>query len=101
MPEFEYAGHLVEYLFEFGPVKADGPLEPVDILAIQQVLAVKFKPWESRLLIRLSRAYKAEMYGATKRNAPPPWPEAMPQWRAAQRAAQQLNMERNLDAFLK
>lgn len=97
MPEFEYAGHLVEYLFEFGPVKADGPLEAENILAIQKVLGVKFKPWESRLLIRLSRGYKAEMHAATKRNAPPPCMEAMPQWRAAQR----ITMERNLDAFLK
>jgi hypothetical protein len=96
MPPIDWAGHLVDYLFEFGPVKTDSALEAADVLAIQQVLGVKFKPWEARLLLRLSREYRGEMHVASKPQAKPPWPGAESQWRYVQR----LRSERNLDRFL-
>jgi hypothetical protein len=87
----------VDYLFEFGPVRAEGPLEAEHIRPIEHVLEVKFKPWEKRLLLRLSREYKGEMHAATRRDAPPPWEGAAAQWKAVQMH----QMERNLDTFLK
>lgn len=78
-------------------MKAESPLEPADILAIQQLLGVEFQPWESRLLLRLSREYKGEMHAATKRDAPPPWEGAAKQWKYAQH----VRTERALDQFTK
>ena len=95
MPPLDWGGYLVDYLFEFGPVKAESPLEPVDIPAIEHVLGVEFQPWEKRLLLQLSREYKGEMHAATKRSAPVPWPPAAAQWRRAC-----LSAERRLDSFL-
>lgn len=96
MPDIEWGGHLVDILFEFGPVKAEGPLEVADILGIQKVLGVKFAPWESRLLIRMSREYKGEMHAATKRDAKPPFEEAAQAWRRLQNR----RSASNLDKFL-
>ena len=96
-PPVEYAAYLLDYLFEFGPVKAEAPLEPVDVLAVQELLGVEFQPWDSRLLLRLSREYKGEMHAATDRNAQPPWAGAAKQWKYVQH----LRTERALDGFLK
>lgn len=97
MPDLDWGAYLLDYLFEFGPVKADDALDPPFILAMQEVLGVKFKPWESRLLIRLSREYKAEMHAATRRDAPPPYEPAAKQWRYVQ----DKDSIRNLNSFLK
>lgn len=97
VPPIEWGQHLVDLLWEFGPVKKEWPLEDVNILAIQQVLGVQFQPWESRLLLRLSREYYGEMNAATKRDAPPPWPDAAPQWQQVRNAVS----ARNLAAFLR
>lgn len=96
-PPIQWAAHLVDILFEFGPVRADGPLEAEHIPGIEHALGVEFQPWEKRLLLRLSRVYKGERHTATKRDAPPPWDGAARQWKAAQMH----QMERNLDKFLK
>lgn len=97
MPDLDWGAYLLDYLFEFGPVKADDALDPPFILAMQQVLGVKFKPWEARLLIRLSREYKAEMQAAARRDAPPPYEPAAKQWRYVQ----DKDSIRNLNSFLK
>ena len=97
MPPLVHAAYLVDYLFEFGPVKAEAPLEPPDVPAIEHVLGVEFQPWESRLLLRLSREYKGEMHAATLRNAQPPWAGAAKQWKYVQH----VRSERALDGFLK
>ena len=92
-PPIPWAGHIVNYLFEFGPVKADAPLEPVDIQGIEHVLEVKLKPWEKRLLLELSRAYKGEMHTATSRDAPAPWQGGAWQWRRVQQKRSNDNLE--------
>lgn len=97
VPDIDWAGHLVDYLFEFGPTKAENPLDAENILAIQKVLGVKFDSWESRLLIRLSREYLGEVHGATKPDAKPPYEPAARQWRRVGQAG----AEARLDAFLK
>lgn len=77
MPPLEWAGHLVEYLFEFGPTMAagmgSGPLTPSEIEAAQRLLGIQFQPWEARLLLRLSREYLAESHRATEQSCAPPW----------------------------
>lgn len=97
MPPLEFGQYLVDYLFEFGPVKKDGPIEGPDLVAWQQLLGIEWQPWQSRLLVRLSRAYLAETYAATKRDAKPPWPGAARQWKIVQ----QKMAERRVDAFLR
>lgn len=97
MPRIDWAEYLVGFLFEFGPVGKDGPFEAGMIGDIEQVLKTRFKPWEGRLLLRLSREYQGEMHAAAKADRACPWPEVAWQWRRA-RAAQ---AERNLDAFCK
>lgn len=97
MPDIEWGAHLVEVLFEFGPVRAEGPLEVEHIKPIEKALCAKFQPWEKRLLLRLSRAYLGEVHKAKDPGAKPPWPTAEKQWRRVQSA----KAARNLDAFLK
>lgn len=97
IPLVERGEHLIGYLFEFGPVGATGPLTPGDVLDIGRVLGFDFDPWESRLLVRLSRAYQGQQYEATKPDAKCPIPDLAWQWRRAQ----MIHSERNLDAFCK
>lgn len=97
MPPIEGGQYLIDYLFEFGPVKSGGPIDAADLVAWQTLLGVEWQPWQARLLIRLSRAYQAEMYAATKRDAKSPWAGAEKSWRAVQRRSE----ERRLDAFLR
>lgn len=96
MPPVYSGQYLLDYLFEIGPVKGEGPIEMRDLLDWQDALGVEWQPWQSRLLIRLSRAYLGETYRATKRDAEPPWYGAALMWRRVQRKAD----DRRLDAFL-
>lgn len=88
---------MVDYLFEFGPTKGEGALEPEQLLAWQTLLGIEWEPWESRLLVKLSRAYLGETHRATKRDAPPPWEIFEKPWRWVQ----QKKSERRLDAFFR
>lgn len=77
MPPLEWGDYLVEYLFEVGPTLPTGmgaaPLTPPVIESAQRLLGIEFRPWEARLLLRLSREYLAESLKATEQNCPPPW----------------------------
>lgn len=95
MPDISTAGYLVDYLFEFGPVKAEGPLELGDIKRIAKAVGTKFEPWQTRLLLRMSREYKGEMHAATSPHAPTPYPPARKAWRWVQHS----QMEKKLDAI--
>lgn len=96
MPGMKWATHIVDYLFEFGPGRGEGPMEAEHIAGIEHVLGIEMKPWEKRLLLRLSREYLAELFAAKKPGAKPPWPEAEKQWKVAQ----QRNIDRKIDEFL-
>lgn len=96
LPPIKWAGHIVQYLFEFGPGRGEGPIEAEHIPGIEHALEIKLKSWEKRLLLRLSKDFKAESYAATKPGAKPPWPEAEKQWKVAQMR----NIDRKLDEFL-
>lgn len=95
MPRIEWAEYLIGYLFEFGPVGKDGAFDAGMIGSIERVLKVRFKPWEGRLLLQLSREYQGAQFAAAKPDAPCPWPEVEWQWRRAKL----IQAERNLDAF--
>lgn len=88
-PEVEGGEYLLSALFEFGPATKDGPAEVDKIEAWGRALAIKWKPWQLRLLVRLSRDYCVAQHEATKFDAPCPWPEGekMWQWVIGQRNA--------------
>jgi len=93
-PPVEWGGEMLDYLWEIGPTKKDGPIEAQDLVAWEQLLGVEWQPYESRLLIRLSRSYLAESHNATKRNAPCPWPEFESRWRWARNQPGEKSLDR-------
>lgn len=82
-PPVERGQNLLDYLWEIGPTKKDGPIEASDLVAWEHLLGIEWQPYESRLLISLSRTYLGELHQATKQDAPCPWPEFESRWRWA------------------
>jgi hypothetical protein len=78
-------GHLVDYLFEVGPVMQGGfgpvALTHGELRAWQDNVGLELQPWECRALIQLSKAYCAEFAAASDPAAPAPWtaPEVAPE----------------------
>lgn len=95
LPPVEWGRDLLDYLWEIGPTKKDGPIEAGDLVHWEHLLGIEWQPYQSRLLIKLSRAYLGESFAATKPNAPCPWPEFEPRWRWArsQQGEQSLDRE--------
>lgn len=95
MPPVEWGQYLLDYLWEIGPTKKDGPIEAPDLVAWEHLLGVEWEPFESRLLIQLSKAYLGESHSASKREAKCPWPEFEARWRWArnQKAEKALDRE--------
>lgn len=79
MPPPGTAGYLVGYLFEAGPLVANGmggaPLGWADLQAWQASIGVRLQAWEARALRRLSGQYLAASQAAQDPNCPAPWPE--------------------------
>lgn len=78
LPDIDHAlSHFVEWLMEAGPVSAAGmgpvPLTWRDLEAWQRCIGVTLRPWESRLLRRLSMDYLTELQKAEAHDAPRPW----------------------------
>lgn len=94
MPPVEWGQYLLDYLWEFGPTKKDGPLEPNDLIGWEHLLGVEWEPFESRLLIQLSKTYLSESHSASKREAPCPWPEFEPAWRWARNQKAEKSLDR-------
>jgi hypothetical protein len=84
MPPAEWGAELLDYFWEIGPVKKDGPIEAPDLVAWERILGIEWQPYESRLLIKLSKAYMAESHAASSPTAKCPWPEFESRWRWAQ-----------------
>lgn len=65
--EFEY---LLSALFEAGPTSTDGmgrgALKWSDLMAWQQATGIELRPWELRIVRRLSGDYLAELVAAEK-----------------------------------
>jgi len=85
---------LLDYLWEIGPTKKDGPVEASDLVAWEHLLGIEWQPYQSRLLIKLSKAYLGESHAATKRDAPCPWSEFEPQWRWARSEQGEKSLDR-------
>ena len=94
-PPYEWGGEILDYFWEIGPTKKDGPIEVQDLVAWEHLEGIEWQPYESRLLLKLSRAYLGESHAATKREAPCPWPEFESRWRWArnQKAEKALDRE--------
>ena len=69
--------HLVEHLFEIGPLMAAGmgagPITHQEILAWQVLTGTALQPWEARMLRRLSCEYLNETHRAETLGCEPPW----------------------------
>lgn len=89
MPPVEAGQHLIDYLWEVGPVVAAGagiaPVPHSEILAWQQNTGIDLDSWEVRTLRRLSEEYLSQSIASEKPDARPPWtPEVLtPQDREA------------------
>lgn len=77
MPPVEGAPHLLAYLFEVGPaISSGGGLAPVDDVALrawQENTGVTLRPWQVRILRRLSRDYLDELRLSEERRRQAPW----------------------------
>lgn len=93
-PPVQWGGELLDYLWEIGPTKKDGPIEAPDLVAWEHLLGIEWQPYESRLLLKLSRIYLGESHAATKREAPCPWPEFESRWRWARNQAGEKSLDK-------
>lgn len=80
LPHVEGGEYLLSYLFEFGPTSKDGPVTMLDVESWARALGFTWAPWQSRLLVRLSREYTGAQHEATGYFTPPPWPEVANMW---------------------
>lgn len=94
MPSLEGApAYLIDYLFEIGPVSEGGmgaaALTFVEIDAFCRLTGVRFRPWEVRLLKKLSREYVKQLHDDSQK---PPWqaPDEKPRPTASQLAIRAL-----------
>lgn len=76
MPEVR-AEYLLGYFFEVGPVMAGGmgpaPISQQELVAWQTNTGIELRPWESRVLRRLSSDYITELHKAEDAIRPAPW----------------------------
>lgn len=77
LPPAGLASHLVDYLFEVGPVAHGGmgpvPISHGEIAHWQANTGVALTAWEARGLRRLSQEYLAAMQAGEDPECPPPW----------------------------
>ena len=71
------AGHLILYLWEIGPILADGmgsrPINHAELLAWSELIGIELQPWEARFILRLSQDYLMASRAAEKPDYPSPW----------------------------
>lgn len=77
MPGVDGAEYLLGYLFEIGPTVAAGmsagPITHEELRAWMHNIGVELRPWEVRILRRLSCDYLAESHRAEKADCAAPW----------------------------
>lgn len=93
MPPVRCGKHLVDILFELGPVKAESAIEPGDLPGWEHVMGVEFDPWEMRVLIQLSRAYHTEMHAAKEWGREPPYRGVANQWKWVRKKQSERNVK--------
>ena len=67
------APYLTDWLFEIGPSSGDGAISFGDLAAWQGIVGVDLKPWEAKLIRRLSGVYLGTLRGTRKPDCPPPY----------------------------
>lgn len=67
------AMYLVEMLQDAGPVIAGEVLTWPHLESWQRIVGAELRPWEARMLRRLSSDYLGEAHRAEAHDAPPPW----------------------------
>lgn len=76
-PPLECAQHIINYLFEIGPILSTGmgavSISNQELYAWQSNVHIRLKPWESRFIRKLSTEYLSESHKAAKEGAPAPW----------------------------
>ncbi len=77
MPPLEGGGHLLDALFEIGPVMGGGmgpaPLSHAEIESWIRLTGTPLQPWEARCIRRLSVDYVNQSQASTARDCKPPW----------------------------
>lgn len=78
LPPLTAGAHLIEILFEIGPVRYLGmggavSIDEQDVHAWQCNQGVALNPWENRVIRRLSRDYAYMLGQASDVNCPPPY----------------------------
>lgn len=81
MPPVDAGEHLIDYLFEVGPVQGGGmgpvPLSHTELAAWQDNTGICLSSWEARTLRAMSQQYLSESYRAKDAACPPPWAPEM------------------------
>lgn len=76
-PPLECAEHIINYLFEVGPVMSGGmgsiQITNTELRDWQQNIGIRLQPWEARFIRRLSGDYLGESHRAAKEGCPAPW----------------------------
>jgi len=76
-PPLDWGRHLIEWLFEAGPVLSTGmglaPLCDRDLVAWQENQGLLLTGWECSTMIRLSRIYANGISQYTDPRSIPPW----------------------------
>lgn len=76
-PPLECAEHIIDYLFDVGPVMSGGmgsiQLTNTELQHWQQNVGIRLQPWEARFIRNLSRDYLGETHRATEKGCPAPW----------------------------
>lgn len=77
MPPVSWGAHLIEWMFEVGPVLSDSmglsPLSDRDMRAWQDNQGISLTGWECATIIRLSRIYCAGLATYKDEAVAPPW----------------------------
>lgn len=88
MPPIEWGEHLIAYLFECGPVLSTGmgvvPICDGDLLAWRENRGVALTPWESDMIVKMSRAYSNGLTQYADTAAMPPWTPPIDEVKAKQ-----------------
>lgn len=77
LPPVDEGGHLLDVLFQIGPVVATGfgaaPISELELAAWQFNQHTRLEPWECAIIRQLSREYAAMLSEATNPNCPAPY----------------------------
>lgn len=72
------ARHLLEYLFEVGPLVNGKAVSFEELKAWQDLTGATLQPWEMLALRRLSSDYMSELYAGRDPKRKSPWAEFVP-----------------------